>query len=86
MALCVSAVEEEQIEILLPDGRKIIVIVLPPPGRRLNNSRISFVLPKDLEVQRRPRKSKEQNEKDLKHIEKMRGIESGKIKIPDGQY
>ena len=61
MSVCVTASEAEQIEILLPDGRKVIVIPLRSPGRSFNNIRIAFSAPNDIQIRRRPRKSIQEN-------------------------
>jgi hypothetical protein len=61
VALCITADEREQIEIILPDGRKVVVIVLKLPGRSLANVKLSIIAPKDIKVERRTRKSPEEN-------------------------
>jgi len=61
MALCFAASEKEQIEIILPDGRLVKIIVLRPEGRSYNNIRIAVVAPKDIKIERRPRLSVKEN-------------------------
>jgi hypothetical protein len=71
MGVCITADIKEQVEILLPDGRKVIIVVLPTNNRvSINNTRLAFVAPKDIEIQRRPRKSSEENNMELYGKEK----------------
>ena len=65
MAVCLNASEDEQIELILEDGRKIIVLPIKLPGRSLANVKIAFVAPKSIGIKRVPRKTAAENHKDI---------------------
>ena len=65
MACCLLSNKDEQIELLLPSGEKIIIIVLPNTNRTyIPRVRLSFNAPDSVSIQRRPRKTKEENAKE----------------------
>jgi len=73
MAICLNANKDEQIELELPNGEIIVILIFGKNGRSVNNINIAITAPSTVSVVRRPRKNKEDNSNKMKRIGELFG-------------